>query len=389
MFFIRLIRFLSGYVSFTCTGGFPERFINLCSLNGIALWDTKATDKGLTAKTYIRCFKKIRPCVKRSGMKIKITAKTGLPFLLAPYLRRKGLVIGTVASILLLLFLNNFIWAIDVKGNNNFTTEQILDICESHGVYIGAAKRNLDVYRIRSDIKTQSDDISWFAINIYGTNASVELTERLAKTQIYDKNTPCNIVSQLDGEIVEIQTFSGQPEVKPGSAVKKGDLLISGVTLRQNGSYGFVHARGSATVRTNRHLTSSVPQTVTVSKPVTSKTFYTLSIFGLDIDLFFDKTEKVSSYSSSLHFRGKTLPVKITREVRNTAKNEKITLSDSRMLLLACHGMLLQEKEIMSDATTETKTFSTTVVQNKTSISADMINHEKTGIEKFFEISEE
>ena len=43
MFLIRLFRFLTGYIVFSGNGGFPERFINLCSLNGISLWDTKCS----------------------------------------------------------------------------------------------------------------------------------------------------------------------------------------------------------------------------------------------------------------------------------------------------------------------------------------------------------
>lgn len=389
MFFLKLIRFLSGYVSFTCTGGFPERFINLCSLNGITLWDTRTTENGLTAKTYSRCFKKIRPCIRRSGMKIRITEKNGLPFIAAPYLRRKGLVAGTAAGVLLVLILSNFIWTIDVKGNRNFTPEQILDLCAEHGVYAGAAKSNIDVYRVRNDIKTQSDDISWFAVNIYGTNASVELTERLAKTDIIDKDSPCNILSDVDGEIVEIQTLSGQPEVKIGTAVKKGDLLISGVAPRQNGTFSFVHARGTAIVRTNRLLQSPVTKSITVKKTEKSKKVFTLSIFGFDIRLSGGSTECAASYSQSLSFRGRKLPVILTREIHNITQTQKITLTYTEMKLLACHGLMKQEMEIMTDAETEKKTVSVTSEDNCIIAKADIINHEKTGIEKFFEISEE
>ena len=73
MFLIRLFRFLSGYVVFSGKGGFPERFINLCSMNGISLWDAKSSSGTLHAKTSIKGYKRLRPCAKKSGMKIRIS----------------------------------------------------------------------------------------------------------------------------------------------------------------------------------------------------------------------------------------------------------------------------------------------------------------------------
>ena len=41
MLFVNFVRFILGYICFTATGGFPERFLNLCRLNKIILWDLK------------------------------------------------------------------------------------------------------------------------------------------------------------------------------------------------------------------------------------------------------------------------------------------------------------------------------------------------------------
>ena len=39
MFMLYLLRLITGYVKFRAAGRFPERFMNLCRLNGIILWD--------------------------------------------------------------------------------------------------------------------------------------------------------------------------------------------------------------------------------------------------------------------------------------------------------------------------------------------------------------
>ena len=69
MFFIKLIRFLCGYVRFRAKGGFPERFINLCSKENIPLWDISGSKGEMYAKTTIRGYHRIRACARKSGMR--------------------------------------------------------------------------------------------------------------------------------------------------------------------------------------------------------------------------------------------------------------------------------------------------------------------------------
>ena len=149
MFLIRFIRFLLGYVVFTCTGGFPERFINLCSLNGINLWDAKSSGGVLSAKTSISCYKNIRRCVRKSGMKIRIRKKCGLPFLIQPYLKRKGIAAGMVISAVMLVFLCSCVWTFDVSGNEKFTDEQILEIAQMYNIRMGSFSKNIDPKKYR------------------------------------------------------------------------------------------------------------------------------------------------------------------------------------------------------------------------------------------------
>ena len=82
MLFVHLIRFLCGYVRFRATGGFPERFINLCSRENIPLWDISGGKEVLYAKTTIRGYHRLRSCARKSGMRPRVSERYGLPFLL-------------------------------------------------------------------------------------------------------------------------------------------------------------------------------------------------------------------------------------------------------------------------------------------------------------------
>ena len=389
MFLIRLIRFLRGYVIFTCSGGFPERFINLCSLNGISLWDVKSSNGILTAKTSIRCYKSIRPCVKKSGMKIKILKKCGFPFFIKPYTERKGIAVGIAVSAIMMIFLCSCVWTIDVTGNERFTKEQILSIAENYGIYPGAFRKNIDPKEIKTDIKSQFRDISWFSVNINGSHISLEITESTGSDEIIDFNTPCNIVSGIDGELLSLEAHEGTPAIKPGNAVTKGDLLISGVMEKTDGTPYFVHARGTAVIRTNRNISLSVPHTTTVRRFSDVKKYHTLSILSLDIPLGFRKnTENQIRRHNMLDFRNTVLPVGIITDTQFLQTEETTVLTKNQSILLSCFSAFTSETEIMKNAKTETKNTKISVTDKSTNISINYINHETTGFENYLKIDD-
>ena len=389
MILIEFIRFLKGYVHFTCTGGFSERFINLCSLNGIILWDTKNIPDGIEARAGIRHIEKLKLIEEKSGMKMQIKSCRGLPVVIAPYLARKGLVAGVIAAVCLVIYLSGFLWVIDISGNVNYTSEQILELCAGYGVKQGARLDSIDAYRVINDIKTDSDDFSWFAVNIFGSEASVELTERLAKTEIHDKTTPCNIVSETDGEVLELYSLSGEPQVKIGSAVKKGDLLISGITPRLNGTVSFVHAMGHAVIRTTASLSSEIPRSAEIYRYTEATEGFTIRLFATEIPLYPYGKKPSSSYTSTLIFRGKALPVSITRHIFEEQATEVTDLTENRCTLLACCDLMKKEIPLMESSTTESKKITLQSTESSVKITASYINHKKTGEARFFEIFQE
>ena len=79
---IYILRLIRGFVSFEINGGFTERFINLCAAKHIAIWDVGIQNNTLTACILVKKFRRLRAIAKKSGCKLKITKKYGLPFFL-------------------------------------------------------------------------------------------------------------------------------------------------------------------------------------------------------------------------------------------------------------------------------------------------------------------
>ena len=52
------------------SGGFPERFLNLCSRVNIPYWDVCCTNGVVFARTTPEGYRMMRPCAKKAGMRM-------------------------------------------------------------------------------------------------------------------------------------------------------------------------------------------------------------------------------------------------------------------------------------------------------------------------------
>lgn len=388
MFFIRFFRFLTGYIVFTCKNGFPERFLNLCAINGINVWDAKAFNGKLEAKTNISGIKNINECAKKSGMSLRIIKECGLPFIIKPYLKRKGIILGISLSVILLIFLSSTVWTFEVNGNIKYTTEQILELAEFYGVYTGTFRKNIDQKAIRENIKATADGISWFSINVDGSAIFIDVLE-INDERKQNNTSPCNIVSGVDGEILKLDVYAGDAAISVGSAVTQGDLLISGVKENADGSAKFVHAKGYAVIRTRKELNSTVPHTIDVMRTSSVEKRHSVYIFGATIPLGKEKQQdKFNSVASMLVYNDVILPVGIITDSYLTNQKEKISLSESQAVLLCSYLTFIKETEIMTNAQTESKKISITKNDDATNITISYINHETSGIEYYFVVED-
>lgn len=94
MSLVSLLRFARGTVTFTVKGAFAERFLNLLSRNEIPVFHTRCTPEGYTAQTTVKHYRRIRPFVRKTHMRVRVVQRNGLPFWVQRYRRRVGLLVG-------------------------------------------------------------------------------------------------------------------------------------------------------------------------------------------------------------------------------------------------------------------------------------------------------
>ncbi len=238
---LNIIRWIKGYVDFGVTGKFPERFINLMNINGIGYWDSMPVENGFTAKMLAKDYSNIRSLAKSAGVKIRIKSKKGMPIYINKYKNRKGIPVGVVLSVLIIILLNQFVWVVDINGNEKLSRHEIEPILKKYGLSVGVVKKTVDLKNIEQSVLLEIPDLRWISVNMLNNVATVEVKEKENKPKIM-KNYPCNIKAICDGVITKTNIKNGTNQVKVGSAVAENQVLVNSVMTYGEGKIKYVHS---------------------------------------------------------------------------------------------------------------------------------------------------
>lgn len=328
MFLIRFLRLFTGYVKFRAYGGFGERFLNLCSQNGIDLWDVEAEKEIIYASVSIEGYRKIRFPAKKSGMTTKIIKKYGLPFFVFRHRKRIGIPIGILIFIISLSFLSTRIWLIDVEGNNKIPEETIISAAEESGLTVGCSAIKFDPIKASLLTANKLDGISEISVNIRGSSAVIKVKEREKSPSIIDSSGMYNLVASKDAQLIILEPYCGTVQAKRFNTVLKGEVLISGIVENRDLSASYVHASGYAVGRSDKNIKSKIKSTEKFKKINHLKKRLSLYILGIEIPL--GKAEKNSDFifrkEKFLSFSKKKMPVGIIiTEYSSVESNSKKT----------------------------------------------------------------
>ncbi len=334
MLILNFFRFLFGYVSFSAKGGFAERFINLCRINKINLWSLKSENSVITACTDCSGYRKIRSAARKSGMRVKIKKKHGLPFFLDRHSHRAGIIIGICFCAASICILSTRIWSIDVIGNVRVPSDEITGVFEELGVKTGVSADAVDIKSVEIEALRRLPEISWLNINIDGSAAVIEVRETNNTPEKNEDDNPSDIVAARDGQIIILRPFNGTQEQKIGNPVLKGDLLISGIEENKDLTVSFCRASGYVVARTKRKILTQQKSVFVAEKEVSQRIVYIPEFLVFRLPL--GKTGE-NSYreEKKLCINGVTLPVGVVECTETVKEKAKITLGAEQTELLA------------------------------------------------------
>ncbi len=343
---IKFYRILFGYLRIRFKGDFKERALSLCANNGIILWGTRLTDNTIESSISVKDFKYLKLISRGKGIRVHIVKKMGIPFITERYKKRIGILIGAVLFFAFLSFMSQFIWIIDIEGNNKVTDKQIISACESIGIVEGIRKNSIYPKAEREKLMLKLDGVAWASLNIEGSRLTVNVTETKEKDE--EKFMYSNLKATSDGIIEKIDIVSGTSVVNVGQAVKKGDLLVSGIIETADGTR-FVKSKGSIIAKSQKEIAfrENFKQ-----KPIIPtgkiRTKYVLEIYKAKIPLYLG--QEYGLYETKhkikpLKLFTEKLPIRIYEKNFIFKRERSITYSYEK-LCERLEGELLKEENI-------------------------------------------
>lgn len=334
MYFKILLCYILGYVNIEVEGYFIERFINICNSKKIFLWNMKRKHSTIIRVNIgIRDFKRIKKVAKKTKCRVKIQKKRGIPFILHKYKKRKIFAIFFILLIITVIALSNFVWNIEVIGNNKISAEEIIKDLADDNFKVGTSKTNLNTKNIIDKIRLKRSDLAWMGIEIKGTNAVVKIVEADLKPDIIKEEEYCNIVATNDAMIVKINAQNGTAVVKEGDIVTKGTVLIQGWLEGQFTGIRYVHANGEVQAKVWYSQKVSVPlKQIKKIKTGKEENKYSVKINNFEINLpkgvpKFQNYDTIETSKKLKLFSDFYLPIEINQKIYQEYEEQEVTYS--------------------------------------------------------------
>lgn len=263
---IQLLKYIRGYLRIRVSGFSPERFMNLCSNKGILLSNIVREGDVYYMNINLKGFWALRPIVRKTGTRVVVLERYGLPFFLPRLLKRKVFVAGLFLAVAFWMWSSLFIWDIEFSGNYRITEDMFASFLKENNVTVGMKKDDLDIEALEKEIRRQFSEITWASAKLEGTRLKIDIKENDAPILVEqeEEEPGRDLVSQYDGTIVSIIVRSGVPRVTVGDSVEKGDVLVEGsvpvynedATLRE---YLYVNADADIVIEHTRSFSARLP----------------------------------------------------------------------------------------------------------------------------------
>ncbi len=328
-----LIRWVLGYVRFVAKGMFPEKLMNLIAKSNISIWDAKRSENEFSACVVAEEYKEFRKFYKRSGTKIKVLEKHGLPFEVNKYKKRKGMIFGILAACLFIYILSLYIWDVKIVGDVPEDTSQIESVISELGLSKGKIKSRIDASYVEQNMMLKLPNLSWVSVNIDGSVIEVSIKQREMPPYIVPKTEPCNIKSKMDAQIIRMEVYNGTSVVNDGDAVVKGQLLVSGVFEDKWGGNAFKHADAKVWAYTKKSIHNEInlnqQKHILTNKTVCRKS---MRVFGVEIPLTLAPIPK-GDYSKEtkikdLYLFKQKMPINLNKEIYTKEVTEPIVINE-------------------------------------------------------------
>lgn len=229
-----------------------ERLLTECIRRGISVRDVHTASELEMSLTLMEWDYPEFLRLAKNRYEITVIKESGYKPAVKKTFQKKSTVIGLILFALLLYYQSTFVSEIRILGYEKFTEAEIRDSLRASGLYEGCSK-NVDLKNVKLHIYQDLDNIAWVGVKYIGNLAEVTIVEGTVTPKPVDQSKPCHIVADREGYVDRTIAREGVVAAQPGTYVKPGDILISGIVPVKSTAYGtaavdtterYVHSAG-------------------------------------------------------------------------------------------------------------------------------------------------
>jgi len=261
----RLLHNWHGYVKLRLHGYSPERFLNLCNARKLEIWGILCKDGDYEFFMTVPGYRKVKPLVRKSRVRLRILERYGLPFFLYRNRKRKLFGAGLAGFFVFLYVMSLFVWDIEFEGNYHYTYDTLIRYLADQDVDYGMYKKRIDCEELESGFRAHFPEITWVSARVSGTRLLIHIKENEVISTLPEKDeTPCDLVAAKPGVITSMIVRQGIAQVAIGDEVEAGQVLVKGIVPIVNDAEEVVNqytvrADADVTARTVNGYSKSFP----------------------------------------------------------------------------------------------------------------------------------
>ena len=238
---LKLFYFFRGYLWIRVSGGGASRFINLCGIRHMMLWDIRKDGESYTMCISLKSFFEMKDIVRKTSTRVVVLKRIGLPFYLSGVKKRWFFPAFLMMITVLFLVSQLFLWNIHIQGNQSISEESISSFLETHEIKKGILLRKVDTELLEKEMRKTFPAITWISVYLEGNSLTLNIKEndkpipeekaeeeKLHKEGFLEEEKGMDICANKAGRVVSIVMRTGTPMVQIGDEVQVGDILIKG-----------------------------------------------------------------------------------------------------------------------------------------------------------------
>ena len=239
---------LLGSVRFRLTSADVSQTLQALINGNVTVWDVQIESE-LSALASITAgeYKKAKKICQRLGSGTELLTQAGVFWLIHQLQKRAILIVGFLILAILTAWLPTRIFFWEVVGNEKIPANYIISQLQQEGVTFGCKRSEIRSEKLKNQLLAQIPQLEWVGVTTSGCVAKIWVSESQTMKDDIKDETIGNIVALCDGVVNNITVTKGNPICKPGQAVQKGQILISGYEncgfiLKHSGAEGEVYA---------------------------------------------------------------------------------------------------------------------------------------------------